>query len=50
MAPVIASAVIPTVIINIDVFWVLMLVSLAAIPLALMLRKVKPGGAAPMGH
>jgi DHA2 family multidrug resistance protein len=33
-----------------DVFWVLMLISLAAIPLALMLRKVKPGGAAPVGH
>jgi DHA2 family multidrug resistance protein len=33
-----------------DVFWVLMLVSLAAIPLALTLRKVKPGGAAPVGH
>lgn len=33
-----------------DVFWVLMLVSLAAIPLALMLRNVKPGGAAPIGH
>ncbi|WP_409189827.1 DHA2 family efflux MFS transporter permease subunit [Bradyrhizobium sp. RDM4] len=34
----------------IDVFWVLTLISLAAIPLALMLRKVKLGGAAPMGH
>ena len=33
-----------------DVFWALMLVSLGAIPLALMLRKVKLGGAAPMGH
>ncbi|MGY4285086.1 hypothetical protein ACVWXO_004306 [Bradyrhizobium sp. LM2.7] len=33
-----------------DVFWVLTLISLAAIPLALMLRKIKPGGAAPMGH
>jgi hypothetical protein len=28
----------------------LMLVSLAAIPLALMLRKVKPGGPASTGH
>ncbi|PPQ37922.1 MFS transporter, DHA2 family, multidrug resistance protein [Rhodoblastus acidophilus] len=34
----------------IDVFWTLMLVSLAAIPLALLLRKVKLGGAAPAGH
>jgi MFS transporter, DHA2 family, multidrug resistance protein len=33
-----------------DAFWVLMLVSLAAVPLALTLRKVKLGGAAPMGH
>jgi DHA2 family multidrug resistance protein len=33
-----------------DVFWVLMLVSLTAVPLALALRKVKLGGAAPMGH
>ncbi len=33
-----------------DVFWTLMLVSLAAVPLALMLRKVKLDGAAPMGH
>jgi DHA2 family multidrug resistance protein len=33
-----------------DVFWVLMLISLAAVPLALTLRKVKLGGAAPMGH
>ena len=30
-----------------DVFWVLTLLSLAAIPLALSLRKVKRGGAAP---
>ena len=29
---------------------VLMLVSLAAVPLALALRKVKLGGAAPVGH
>ena len=34
----------------IDVYWVLMLVSLAAIPLALTLRKVKLGGPTPMGH
>jgi MFS transporter, DHA2 family, multidrug resistance protein len=34
----------------IDVFWVLMLISAAAIPLALMLRKVKLGGPAPVGH
>jgi DHA2 family multidrug resistance protein len=33
-----------------DVFWVLMLVSLAAIPLALTLRKVQLGGAVSMGH
>lgn len=33
-----------------DVFWVLMLISLAAVPLALTLRKVKLGGAAPMAH
>jgi DHA2 family multidrug resistance protein len=33
-----------------DVFWVLMLISLAAVPLALTLRKVKLGGAAPMGQ
>jgi MFS transporter, DHA2 family, multidrug resistance protein len=33
-----------------DAFWVLMLISLAAVPLALALRKVKLGGAAPMGH
>ena len=33
-----------------DVFWVLMLIALAAIPLALTLRKVKLGGAAPMAH
>jgi DHA2 family multidrug resistance protein len=34
----------------VDVFWVLMLISLAAVPLALALRKVKLGGAAPTGH
>jgi len=34
----------------VDVFWVLTVISLAAIPLALILRKVKLGGAAPMGH
>lgn len=33
-----------------DAFWVLMLISLAAVPLALALRKVKLGGAAPMAH
>ena len=33
-----------------DVFWVLMLISLAAVPLALTLRKVTLSGAAPMGH
>jgi DHA2 family multidrug resistance protein len=33
-----------------DAFWVLMLISLAAVPLALTLRKVKLGGAAPVGH
>jgi DHA2 family multidrug resistance protein len=34
----------------IDAFWTLMLVSLAAVPLALSLRNVKLGGAAPTGH
>ena len=34
----------------IDTFWVLMLIALAAAPLALTLSKVKLGGAAPMGH
>ena len=34
----------------IDVFWVLTLLSLAAVPLALSLRKVKLGGAAPAAH
>ncbi len=34
----------------VDVFWTLMLVSLAAIPFALVLRRVKLGEAAPGGH
>jgi MFS transporter, DHA2 family, multidrug resistance protein len=34
----------------IDVFWVLMLISAAAVPLALTLRKVKLGGPAPVAH
>ncbi|MGC2591228.1 MAG: DHA2 family efflux MFS transporter permease subunit [Xanthobacteraceae bacterium] len=34
----------------IDVFWVLMLISAAAVPLALILRKVKLGGPAPVAH
>jgi len=34
----------------IDVFWVLMLISLAAVPLALILRKVKPRPDMPAGH
>jgi MFS transporter, DHA2 family, multidrug resistance protein len=34
----------------VDVFWTLALLSATAIPLALMLRKVTLGGAAPMGH
>jgi MFS transporter, DHA2 family, multidrug resistance protein len=33
-----------------DAFWVLMLISLAAVPLALSLRKVKLGGPVSMGH
>ena len=33
-----------------DAFWVLTLVALAAVPLALSLRKVKLGGSAPAGH
>src|SRR5580700_9308321 len=33
-----------------DAFWVLMLISLAAVPLALTLRNVKLGGAVSMGH
>jgi DHA2 family multidrug resistance protein len=34
----------------VDAFWVLMLISLAAVPLALTLRKVKLGGPVHMGH
>jgi MFS transporter, DHA2 family, multidrug resistance protein len=34
----------------VDSFWVLMLISLAAVPLALTLRKVKLGGPVHMGH
>jgi DHA2 family multidrug resistance protein len=34
----------------IDVFWALMLISAAAVPLALTLRKVKLGGPAPVAH
>ena len=33
-----------------DAFWVLMLISLAAVPLALTLRKVKLGGPVHAGH
>ena len=33
-----------------DAFWVLMLISLSAVPLALALRKVKLGGAVHMAH
>ena len=33
-----------------DAFWVLMLVSLAAVPLALTLRRVELGGPVHMGH
>jgi len=33
-----------------DAFWVLMLISLAAVPLGLTLRKTKLGGDAPIGH
>ncbi|MBV9288781.1 MAG: DHA2 family efflux MFS transporter permease subunit [Hyphomicrobiales bacterium] len=33
-----------------DVFWTLMLLALAAIPLAMTLRRVKLGGAAPAAH
>jgi MFS transporter, DHA2 family, multidrug resistance protein len=33
-----------------DAFWLLMLISLAMVPLALTLRKVKLGAAAPVGH
>jgi DHA2 family multidrug resistance protein len=32
------------------VFWTLAVVSLAAVPLALILRKVKLGGPAPAAH
>jgi MFS transporter, DHA2 family, multidrug resistance protein len=34
----------------IDVFWVLMLVALVAVPLAMTLRRTKLGGPAPAGH
>ena len=34
----------------IDVFWILTLISLAAVPLALLLRKIKLGGAVAAGH
>jgi MFS transporter, DHA2 family, multidrug resistance protein len=34
----------------VDAFWVLMLTSLVEVPLALTLRKVKPGGPVHMGH
>jgi DHA2 family multidrug resistance protein len=34
----------------VDVFWVLMLVALAAVPLAMTLRRTKLGGPAPAGH
>ena len=34
----------------VDVFWTLMLVSASAVPLALLLRKVKLGGPAHLGH
>ena len=34
----------------IDVFWTLMLVSAAAVPLALLLRKVKLGAEFHLGH
>jgi hypothetical protein len=33
-----------------DAFWVLTLLALAAVPLALSLRNVEPGGGAPAGH
>ena len=33
-----------------DVFWVLMILALLAVPLAMSLRKVKLGGAAPAAH
>jgi DHA2 family multidrug resistance protein len=34
----------------IDVFWVLMAISICAVPLALILRKVKPQAGTPAGH
>jgi MFS transporter, DHA2 family, multidrug resistance protein len=34
----------------VDAFWVLMLIALAAVPLAMTLRNVKLGGAVSMGH
>ena len=34
----------------VDVFWTLMLISASAVPLALILRRVKLGGPAPVGH
>jgi MFS transporter, DHA2 family, multidrug resistance protein len=34
----------------VDVFWTLMLVSASAVPLALLLRKIKLGGPAHLGH
>jgi MFS transporter, DHA2 family, multidrug resistance protein len=34
----------------VDAFWVLMIIALAAVPLALTLRNVKLGGAVSMGH
>ena len=34
----------------VDVFWVLMILAFAAVPLALVLRNVKLGAAAPAGH
>jgi MFS transporter, DHA2 family, multidrug resistance protein len=33
-----------------DAFWALMLISLSAVPLALMLSKVKLGGPVHVGH
>jgi DHA2 family multidrug resistance protein len=33
-----------------DAFWALTLIALAAVPLALSLRNVKPGGRPPAGH
>ena len=34
----------------IDVFWTLMLISAAAVPLALILRRVELGAASPAAH